>query len=69
MKFIVSSPMINQVAEIDPEILPYVDHVFTVVTQEWADEHGIVINCGGRRCESCLNCYEDGPFYIYELLK
>lgn len=69
MKFIVSSPIINMPMEIPDEWLPYIDHRFTVYTEEYAREHGIEINCGGRKCMTCMNCYEDGPFDIAELMK
>ena len=69
MKFIVSSPYVNRPVEIPEEWLPYVDHRFTVYTKEYAEAHGIVINCGGRKCVICRNCYGDGPFDIAELKK
>lgn len=69
MKFIISSTMVNEVVEIPAFILPYVDHRFTVYTKEYAEAHGIVINCGGRKCRTCRNCYGDGPFDIAELEK
>lgn len=69
MKFIISSPYTNVKADIPEDLLPYVDHRFTVYTEEYAREHGIEINCGGRKCKTCMNCYEDGPFDIAELKK
>lgn len=49
----------------------FVDGYFTVYTPEYAEEHNIEINCGGRLCNDCLNCYDyhDGIFIINELLK
>lgn len=37
--------------------LGFTDAVFTVYTDEYIEEHGIVINCGGNECISCLRCY------------
>jgi hypothetical protein len=36
---------------------PFVDKVFTVYTKEYAEEHGIDINCGHRNCVECGKCY------------
>lgn len=69
MKFIVSSPYVNVPVEIPEELLPYVDHRFTVYTEEYAEANGIVINCGGKKCMTCMHCYENGPFDIAELKK
>ena len=69
MKFIVSSPKINEKVEIPEEWLPYIDHRFTVYDAEFAREHSIVINCGGAKCATCRNCYGEGPFDVCEILK
>lgn len=69
MKFIVSSPKINEKVEISAEWLPYLDHRFTVYDAEFARENGIVINCGGAKCATCRNCYGEGPFDVCEILK
>ena len=69
MKFIVSSPYTNHPVDIPEEWMPVVDHRFTVYTKEYAEEHGIEINCGGRKCATCMNCYINGPFDIAELMK
>lgn len=48
---------------------PFVDHVFIVVSADFAIENDIVINCA-RKCISCLKCYhKDTDFIIYEILK
>lgn len=71
MVFIVSSPFKNVVADVSDEDRKIVDHVFTVYTPEYVAEHGIVINCGGRHCVTCMTCYDldSDVFYINELLK
>lgn len=35
----------------------WIDKVFTVYTEEFADKNGIEINCGARKCAECLQCY------------
>ena len=49
----------------------YVDKVFTVYDRDYAREHDISINCGGKRCLECQLCYhkDNGVEYINELLK
>ena len=79
MIFIASSPDINVPMEIPEEMKKYVDHIFTVYEEEYAREHGIVINCGTRmkaetldhRCKLCMRCYDkqNKDYYINELLK
>lgn len=50
---------------------PFINKVFTVYTVDYLKDHkDIKINCGGRSCINCLNCYKkDGPRVINELLK
>lgn len=36
----------------------FIKFLFTVFTDEYIEQHNIDINCGGRHCLSCLNCYE-----------
>lgn len=61
-----SSRMVNVVDDRDP----IADHVFTVYTKEYADAHGININCGARDCAFCRRCYAvNDEVYISELLK
>lgn len=71
-----SSLKLNEIADItklDQRFVENLDFVFTVFTKEYAEEHGILINCGGRACRTCGTCYEanksDGIKYINELLK
>lgn len=48
----------------------FVDKVFTVYDKEYAETHGIEINCGARHCFTCHTCYFDnGVIYINELKK
>ena len=77
--FIYSGLMLNQIPDIPSCYDGYVDHVFIVVTKEYAIENNIRINCGhyegvtkiDHKCKNCLRCYTKGnaEFYIYELLK
>lgn len=73
--FVLSSPYINKpVAETILENFPFIDHIFTVYTKQYAIKNNIVINCGGRKCMECIkaktNCYfRGGPLYINELKK
>ena len=45
--------------------------IFTVYTKAYAQENGVVINCGKNRCIDCRRCYKSNktPIYIAELLK
>lgn len=69
LNIIWSTLMING----SPQIGKYdfVDGYFTVYSAEYAAKHNIKINCGGRKCAECLECYDahDGIFIINELLK
>ena len=78
MIFIASSPMENVVMELPEWAKKYVDHVFTVYTEDYAREHNININCGtweghdlDHRCKKCMRCYTLGnaDYYINELKK
>lgn len=66
---IISSPLINHEADIS--LCPHADKVFTVYTKEYAEENGVVINCGKRKCLSCMQCYSKvgSPTIINEILK
>ena len=63
-----SSPHINVTTK--PKY-DFIDIVFTVFTKEYAEEHKVIIGCGGRKCLDCLKCYTKGKGvrYINELLK
>ena len=72
--FVISSPFLNKPIEIPEKMKKYTDHVFTVYTKQYAKEHNIKINCGGRKCMECIkrkiNCYfHNTEFYINELKK
>lgn len=63
-----SSMFVNKPAEIR---WSWVDFLFTVYTAEYAIEHDIEINCGGRHCIECRRCYtkHDGVMIVNEMLK
>lgn len=72
--FVVSSPFLNKPVQLAENVLKYVDHIFTVYTKQFAREHNITINCGGKKCIECIkkrmNCYfRNTEFYINELKK
>lgn len=78
MIFIASSPMENVVMELPDWAKKYVDHVFTVFTEEYAKANAIAINCGtweghdlDHRCKNCMKCYTKGntDYYLNELKK
>lgn len=52
---------------------PFVDKIFAVFTKDFAHDHGIVINCGGKNCLPCQICYHKNRGYrkniICEILK
>ena len=50
---------------------PNIDHVFIVYDKEYAKEHHISINCGGRNCLGCLRCYyrRQRDYVVRELKK
>lgn len=68
--FVVSSLIINVIQPIAEKYMCYVDHRFTVFEKQFAKDHDIKINCGGRKCLGCLLCYrKNNVFDIYELKK
>lgn len=71
MIFVKSLEMVNTIP--DPETDPdadIVDKWFAVITPEFAEAHGLTINCGARACLACLRCYEKiGDPVVYEKLK
>lgn len=45
------------------------DRRFSVFTKEYAEENNIDINCHGKRCIECLQCYNGKTQFVNELLK
>ena len=67
---IYSSPFINAPADGIRDRYAFIDKVFTVYTKEYATAHDININCGAKKCLTCLLCYLDTETTeINELLK
>lgn len=67
--YIASSPLINIPLK-DNSILEYFDKIFTVYEQVYACENDIKINCQGRDCMKCQNCYKKtGAKNISEILR
>ena len=63
MIIIESAPLLNTPIEPSDE---WIDKVFIV----WDEGHDAEINCGGKKCIECQNCYrKDGPKVINERLK
>ena len=50
-----SSMFINKVGQPIARLVPYVDHIFTVLDE---DADAPIINCGGRSCFECERCYK-----------
>lgn len=71
MVLLKSTEYINAIP--DPETDPDADIVdmwFSVITPEFAEAHGLTINCGARACLACLHCYTGtGDRIRYERLK
>lgn len=67
---IYSSPFLNAPADGIRNRYTFIDKVFTVYTKEYATAHDIKINCGAKKCLTCLLCYLDTETTeINELLK
>ena len=66
--FVQSSEYLNRAPR---PFFSWVDHVFTVYDDpEKATAAGMPINCGGRRCLTCLRCYSKKTgLHVSELLK
>lgn len=71
LTIIFSSPYLNKTAkEIIFDMFPFLDKIFTVYTKEEAKKENIVINCGAKKCATCLLCYKKNDVKeINELLK
>jgi len=69
---IFSSPIVNKAFDLAKiqKVWPFVDKVFTVYdSEEAAEKAGVQINCGGRKCITCLNCYRKGGQNVINELK
>lgn len=66
LRYIYSEPHINNLVEELPEGF---DGRFSVFTEEYAEENDIEINCAGKRCMDCLQCYNGDVVYVNELIK
>lgn len=67
---IYSSPFINAPADGIRNRYTFIDKVFTVYTKDFAKANNININCGAKKCLTCLLCYLDtDTTEINELLK
>ena len=61
LSVVYSSVLLNRPAnpETVKRVFPFVDHIFTVYTKEYAKEHPeLEINCGALHCASCQRCYK-----------
>ena len=52
-----SEPLVNHPVKKLPK---HFNRRFSVFTPEYAEEHNIDINCAGKRCMDCLQCYRIG---------
>lgn len=67
--YIASSPNINEPIK-NEEVLKYFDKVFTVYEKNVACDEKVKINCHGKSCVKCLNCYKKvGAKNINEILR
>ena len=46
------------------EAWPCIDKFFTVYDKTYIEGHNVNINCGGRKCIECLNCYKKNDIAI-----
>lgn len=64
---IYSNPSLNVERKTPPKGF---NKVFNVFTKKFAEENGIVINCGGKACLPCMICYtHNDTTYVNELKK
>lgn len=73
LRIIYSSPIVNRAIDTEKlqRVFSCVDAVFTVYDKKYIAENGTDINCGGKSCITCRNCYDRPDFYsdIREQLK
>lgn len=68
MIIILSSLKLNTQA--DDTLFKFVDKVFTVYDEETIETNNVEINCGGKKCATCLLCYKHNDIkFINEKLK
>ena len=67
---IYSEPLLNAAIKDYSKIYKFVDKSFFVFTKDYAEKHGIKINCGAKDCNGCRICYTiGGEKIIYEIKK
>lgn len=67
--YIASSPIINVKIQ-NQDVLGYFDKTFTVYEESYANNNKIKINCHGKSCVNCKNCYSRrGRKDICEILR
>ena len=68
LNIILSSVELNKPTESKYD---FVDKVFTVYDKDYIMDNDVKINCGGRKCMSCLKCYKktNRTYYINEKIK
>ena len=66
LQIILSSIMINKSVN---NKYPFIDKIFTVYDQTTINKENININCGAKKCLTCLKCYTKGETIINEKLK
>ena len=64
INIIYSSLFINQESTGIFKKYSFIDKVFTVYDPQYIKENNIDINCGGRHCAGCLNCYKKNDIRI-----
>lgn len=69
LRIVVSSPKLNVPMILPQTLAPIVDHIFTVYDAKTIASEAVNINCGGRKCADCKQCYKKSAFYINEKLK
>lgn len=67
VNMIFSNPKVNHERKTPPKGF---DKVFNVFTREYAENNGIEINCGKRKCKDCMLCYtKNDVVVINEIIK
>ena len=62
-RIIISELYVNQAVNIRyfnnlKKLYPFMSKLFTVYSADYIQEHKIKINCGGKKCLDCLQCYD-----------